>query len=296
MFSEEIHMIEEKMFDTGVVELHYAEVQNAGPPLTFLHGLPGIWQDFLPIIPPLSVRWHIYAVDWRGCGKSGRVPGSYVLEQYGEDFMAFLEKKIGKETILFGHSAGGLMSIWLTSRLPKKVRAIILGDSPIDVEPLKTYMRNEETMDYFTTLRSLAGRPMKEILSPLGNMRVPGIDPPITYRERPDITDVYLRFWAKEVSQLDPDVLEYHAEGRVEEFFKNIDVEGDLHNVSCPVLLLQANPSLGGMMSDEDVELATAILDDVSHVFLEKAGHDLGLNSWNVGPLLRIVTNFLESL
>ena len=68
-------MLKEQPFDTGRVTINYAEGPASGPPLVLLHGIISRWQYFLPIIPNLSIRWHIYALDFRGHGKSGRVPG-----------------------------------------------------------------------------------------------------------------------------------------------------------------------------------------------------------------------------
>lgn len=79
-------MLKEKSFDTGVVEINYAEGPPSGPPLILLPGFPARWQSFLPIIPALSMRWHIYALDYRGQGKSGRVPGKYRPEDYSAGF------------------------------------------------------------------------------------------------------------------------------------------------------------------------------------------------------------------
>ncbi|MFY9662418.1 MAG: alpha/beta fold hydrolase, partial [Terriglobales bacterium] len=71
----------ERTFDIGegqlAVRLNYAEGPAAGPPLVLLHGLGRRWQVFLPLIPALSMRWHIFAVDLRGHGKSSRVSRGY---------------------------------------------------------------------------------------------------------------------------------------------------------------------------------------------------------------------------
>jgi len=68
-------MFKERTFDTGEVILNYAEGPASGPPLVLLHGFTGRWQGFLPLLPALSLRWHVYAPDYRGHGKSGRVAG-----------------------------------------------------------------------------------------------------------------------------------------------------------------------------------------------------------------------------
>jgi pimeloyl-ACP methyl ester carboxylesterase len=64
-------MLVEKFFDTGEVVLNYAEGPDNGHPLLLLHGWTDRWQDVLPIIPTLSMKWHIYALNFRGHGKSG---------------------------------------------------------------------------------------------------------------------------------------------------------------------------------------------------------------------------------
>ncbi len=68
-------MLTEHTFNTGVVTINYAEVGLSGQPLVLLHGGSARWQSSLPIIPELSQRWHVFALDLRGHGKLGRVAG-----------------------------------------------------------------------------------------------------------------------------------------------------------------------------------------------------------------------------
>jgi pimeloyl-ACP methyl ester carboxylesterase len=103
------------------------------------------------------------------------------------------------------------------------------------------------------------------------------------------------RAWARTASQVDPDAVQYHAEGRLAEYVAKVDLEALLQRLACPVLLLQADEASGGVVSDEDVERAMELLADGMHARLEGAGHDLGLGTWDVVPLLRAVTGFLES-
>jgi pimeloyl-ACP methyl ester carboxylesterase len=96
---------------------------------------------------------------------------------------------------------------------------------------------------------------------------------------------------------MDPGVLEYHAEGRAREFLEGFDLDKMLERITSPVLLLQGNPLLGGMMTNEAVKHVQSFLPDALQVLIETAGHDLGLlDTWEVSPLLRAVTSFLGSL
>ena len=56
-------MIIEKRYKVGEATLNYAEGVKAGPPLVLTHGLTDRWQYYLPIIPFLTMRWHVYALD-----------------------------------------------------------------------------------------------------------------------------------------------------------------------------------------------------------------------------------------
>jgi pimeloyl-ACP methyl ester carboxylesterase len=80
-------------------------------------------------------------------------------------------------------------------------------------------------------------------------------------------------------------------DGRVAEGY---EPERLLRQIVCPVLLLQANPALGATMSDKDVSRALVLLAHATHVRFEQLGHFLHLEQ--AGPVLRAVTNFLESL
>jgi pimeloyl-ACP methyl ester carboxylesterase len=107
----------EHTFDTGEgvqlnghmsVQLNYAEGPPNGPPLVLLHGLGRRWQVFLPVIPALSLRWHIFAPDLRGHGKSSRVARGYHGPEYAEDIHGLLRERVGAPAVLFGHSLGGM--------------------------------------------------------------------------------------------------------------------------------------------------------------------------------------------
>jgi pimeloyl-ACP methyl ester carboxylesterase len=67
-----------------------------------------------------------------------------------------------------------------------------------------------------------------------------------------------------------------------------------LRGIACPTLLLQASQELGGLMSDADVALATRLLRHHTHVKFRNLGHALFIQQPE--PVLRAVTNFLESL
>lgn len=275
-------MLKERVFDTGVVKLNYAEGPDSGPPLVLLHGGGDRWQFFLPLIPHLILRWHVYALDLRGHGKSGRVPGEYRPDQFLADILPFLDKKLVEPGVLFGSSLGGWIALMAAAELGERVRGLILGDPPLNLDRFLSYEGSEERIAAWRGLQELAGAKLS-----LPEMTAALAGSPLT---------VEIRAWASSLCQVDPDVAAYHAEGRLEEYVEKLDLEGALRQVNCPALLIQGDPSQGGRVFDEDVEWVLGLLGEGAHAKLEGLGHNLGLDTWEVAPLLRAVSGFLESL
>lgn len=273
-------MIKEKTFNTGDIEINYAEGPESGPPLILLHGFHDRWQRFLSIMPYLILQWHVFALDSRGHGKSGRTHGRYHSMDYFSDVTAFLKHRITEPAVLFGHSGNALTSLYAASVVPEKVRAVIVGDMTFSLKQLGDIGMNEQRITYWTKIKNLAGLQVSEIKS-----KIKGNTPPNQ-----------LLFESKTLSSLDPDVLEFHAQGRVHELFRDVEIDAILRKISCPVLLIQANQLKGALMSNSDVELALSLNSNISHEYIEETGHYLGLETWEVAPLLRTIHSFLESL
>jgi pimeloyl-ACP methyl ester carboxylesterase len=278
---KEISMLKEQTFDTGAVKINYAEGPASGPPLVLLHGGGDRWQHFLPIIPSLVIRWHVFALDLRGHGKSGHVAGQYRPEHYVEDVVRFLECQVAGRVNLFGHSLGGWIALLVAAQQKEKVEALILGDPPLNLDRFLAFENSKERIDMWRDMRRLvsSGLTVPELASSLS-------DSPFS---------VEARGWAKTLSQVDPDAVQYHAEGRLDEYVEKVDLAGSLRQLRCPVLLVQGDQSQGGIVSDEDVERVLALLADGVYVRLEGKGHNLGLSTWEITPLLRAITRFLES-
>lgn len=283
--------ITEHTFDTGQVSLNYAEGPAHGAPLVLLHGLGRRWQVFLPVIPALSMRWHIFAPDLRGHGKSGRVARGYHGTEYAEDVARLIRERVPGPAVIFGHSLGGMLGMWIANHHPELVRALVLGDNMIVARRLGNPMYKA----LFTGLRDLArrGGSLESIAEGIGNISlpVPTTDESVEIRQLPGNDEAYLLSWARCVQQADADAYDMTLDGSALEEW---DGETVLRGISCPTLLLQASPELGGLMSDADVSLATRLLAHHTHVRFRNLGHALFIQQPE--PVLRAVTNFLESL
>jgi pimeloyl-ACP methyl ester carboxylesterase len=291
-------LLRETKIDLGDTILNYAEGPDQGPPLVLLHGLTDRWQYFLPIIPHLSLRWHLYALDFRGHGRSSRSP-PYRYYEHINDAIRFLEKVVNEPAIIFGASMGGGISLMVAGKRPDLVKAIIFGDASINVTNIRKVMVDYHS--YWKGWRKLASSkvPMDEFVRNVSEMpvSVPNQEKE-SYGEGLDITAIinkanYLRY-------LDPAVLEDWENGAHDpQAYENVTTGHNielLKNIQCPVLLLQGNPKLGGIMPNEELELAKRLISNTYHVYFDEYGHNLGLYSWKTDSLLQAISTFLESI
>jgi pimeloyl-ACP methyl ester carboxylesterase len=115
-------VLRERRFDTGVIEINYAEGPPNRPSLVVLHGGAARWQGGETVLAHLAERWHVYGPDLRGHGRSGRVTGRYCLRDYVEDMAALLRAGVRKPAVLYGHSLGGEATVMLAAEHPSLVR------------------------------------------------------------------------------------------------------------------------------------------------------------------------------
>ncbi|MGB3712855.1 MAG: alpha/beta hydrolase [Candidatus Promineifilaceae bacterium] len=167
-------MLNERFIQLGEVALNVVDGPPSGTPLLLIHGGGNRWQEFLPIIPGLAMRWHIYALDLRGHGKSGWVAGQYRPEHYAADVLALIEALALDRVILFGHSLGGWIALEAAARLGKKVHALILGDPPLNIERFVVDESREARIDMWRGLRDLVSMELNvdELASALAEIPV----------------------------------------------------------------------------------------------------------------------------
>ena len=146
MTNEGLNTKQEKFFDTGKVKINYLDYGNSSrEPLVMLHGGAWIWQEYLSLMPSLSQRWHPYALDLRGNGRSGWVPGRYRLEDFTEDTVAFV-RQLKEPAVLIGHSIGGVVAIMVAARCPEKVKALVIEDPALSLENYKRFIDSSREM------------------------------------------------------------------------------------------------------------------------------------------------------
>lgn len=95
-----------------------------------LHGLTRNHKDFEPMIAALPGHYRFIAVDVRGRGRSAfhPEPNNYSPAIYAKDMGALLDKLGIARVALIGTSMGGLISLLMTRRMPKRIAGVVLND------------------------------------------------------------------------------------------------------------------------------------------------------------------------
>jgi pimeloyl-ACP methyl ester carboxylesterase len=283
-------MFQEHIVDVGGADLNVAVGPNTGPPLVLLHGVTRKWQDYVPLMTALAPRWQVYALDFRGYGKSAPRPGRYRVAEMVQDAVTILHDVIPEPAILYGHSMGALVALAAAARAAWQTRAVVLEDPP--APRLLINIRQTPLFPLFSQLQALAGRkePVATLARQVAEVRFPTADGrTITLGEVRDATSI--RFTARCLQDLDPEVLTPLLEGR---WLEGYDLEVVARAVQAPVLLLRGEEQLGGMLPRADVASLTGRIADCTVIDIPSAGHLLHWMATEV--VVRLTLGFLEAL
>jgi len=122
----------ERRVEIGGIVTSYAEGPANGAPLVLLHGQGSQWEDYTKVLPTLTQRHHVYAIDVHGHGQSARLgPGGYTNRHIGELIAGFIDAVVGEPVILSGHSSGALLALWIAAHRPDMVSGLFLEDPPL---------------------------------------------------------------------------------------------------------------------------------------------------------------------
>jgi pimeloyl-ACP methyl ester carboxylesterase len=252
-----------------ILNLHRT-TSGAGPVLLMLHGVTRCGADWEPLLPALAAHWKVIALDQRGHGTSPRAE-SYLVTDYIADALRFVQEETAAPVVLFGHSLGAMVAAAVAVELPDQVRGIILEDPPFHT--MGNRIAGSAWQAQFTGMREAARKrgTIETIADALADIRLPASGG--GFKRLGEMRDRASLAWSAEcLSQLDPEVLTPVINGR---WLDGHDVAAVLSRVRCPVLLLQADPTAGGALTDADADAAESALPSCQRVRFPGIGHQL---------------------
>ena len=275
----------------GDLSLSVSETASDSPTLVMLHGVTRRWQTFLPIAASLAMRHRLTAVDFRGHGRSDRGDDGYAVTNYVDDICGLIQQHIDGPVSLYGHSLGAMTAAGVAARLGTRISSVVLEDPPLHT--MGTRIAETPLLSYFTGVSAFAGdsRPVGEVAVELGDTEFSNPETGARFRIRATRDDAQLRFAASCLKLLDPAVFDPILNSA---WLDGYDVDDVFTNLKCPALLLQADYSAGGMLTDKDAEHVTSLNSNVVRVPFPGTAH--GIHWSATEKLMNTVLPFLESV
>ena len=107
-----------------------------GHPIVLLHGMAGSLRYWNPVIPLLSERHRVIALDLLGFGQSPKPKTDYTADNHVREICRSLDALAVDEPVtLVGHSMGGLIALRLAVRQPERVHRLVLISMPLYRNP-----------------------------------------------------------------------------------------------------------------------------------------------------------------
>jgi pimeloyl-ACP methyl ester carboxylesterase len=105
--------------------VNYVEM-GEGPPLVFVHGLAGCWQNWLENIPHFARNHRVIAIDLPGFGESELPQEDISIPGYGRFVDAFLGEIGVERAAIVGNSMGGFIAAEVALSHPARVDKLVL--------------------------------------------------------------------------------------------------------------------------------------------------------------------------
>lgn len=239
------------------VRIRVFEGPANGPELLLLHGLTGRHDSFEPVISGLVDRFHVFAIDQRGHGESAHIPGKYAITDYSDDLCRVIQSLEVSPVLVWGQSLGAGVALRAAGHNPELFKALILEDPP-----LQWSSTDSPLASVFERWHELA----------VSDLTVDEIEAELSSLDTASI-GAATRYKAETLWQLDSSVLKQAISGRIWEADRN--PEAELHALKAPTLLLQADPSLGGILEDEVIEELSPLPSNIEHIKCQGAGHKI---------------------
>jgi pimeloyl-ACP methyl ester carboxylesterase len=110
--------------------LHYVRGGH-GPAIILLHGFPQDWLEYKSIMPALSDRFTVVAVDLRGIGGSRATEGGYDSANLAADIKQLADALKLDRPYIVGHDLGGQVAFAFIQHYPQAARGAMILDSPL---------------------------------------------------------------------------------------------------------------------------------------------------------------------
>ena len=251
----------ERFVHNGEVSLNLAEWSGDGPPVLMIHGWGEARESWDTVAPRLARDYHVYALDLRGFGRSGRAGHAHPRMAWVTDVARVMENISPDGMYIVGHSLGGWVAMMLPSVAPGLVMGIVAED-PYTGPRSVIRQRGDDAGDGGWEAKADALRGTRSVADLAGRLLL----------KQPQFSAELATRLATMRFRTDPDLIE--GRGRRRDAAAD-DFDSAFAAIDCPALVLQANPEKGGIMPDAEAERLRSLIPRVEVVKWSHTGHNM---------------------
>ncbi len=257
------------------IKIHYYRTGGAKPPIVLCHGATDNGLCWTPVARALEADYDVIMPDSRWHGFSdgpaeGNSPDSQV-----EDLAGLVQALGLEKPIIMGHSMGANTALKFASCYPELPRAVILEDPPL---------REAVERENPGQAQPFVERMRQSILGYKAMSRDALIA--MIHNQAPAWSEDELGPWADSKLQVSLNFVEGMKNRPMP-----VSPWEDLAKITCPVLLITADPEKGAIITPEIAQKASQVLPSLKVVRIPNAGHSIRREAFSV--YIEVVKGFL---
>ena len=208
--------------------INYVDIGSGdGPPVVFVHGISGNWQNWLENIPRLAQERRVVALDLPGFGESEDLDGEITMSRLGRSVDALCEHLGLGEVTLGGNSMGGFITAETAIQFPERVERLVLCSA---AGITTNELRREPVMAWGRAIAMSGARSAAEVRMAI---------------LRPRLRHLIFSLIMRHPSRIRPDILFEIAKGAGRDAFMptlnailDYDFRDRLPEIRCPTLIV----------------------------------------------------------
>jgi N-formylmaleamate deformylase len=263
--------------DANGLRLHYTRTGGVKPPVVLAHGVTDSGLCWNPVAAELASDYDVIMVDARGHGKSDATTGGYDPASQAGDLAGLIAALDLQRPAVLGHSMGAATALVLAGTYPDVPGSILLEDPP------SWWTDSYETQD--------AGDRVAQMRATAeARKQMPRTDLIAEQRQQfPDWSDDELEPWADAKQAVSLNVLTVFDRGNP----RAVDWPVTMRQITCPALLITADPALGGIVTDETAEDLRTLIPQLEVVNIPEAGHSIRRDQFE--RYMEVIRSFLAA-
>jgi N-formylmaleamate deformylase len=246
--------------DANGIRLHYTRTGGSKPPVVLAHGVTDDGLCWSPFAEKLAADCDLIMVDARGHGQSDAPEHGYGPVDQARDLAGVIAALGLSRPVVIGHSMGGITALALAGTFPNLPSAIIAEDPPPwwVAAPPDTVDASDDRAPMISWMYEIKKKTRDELIAE-------------KRAETPRWSDAEIEPWADAKMRFSLNMVQFMKAG----ISAGIDWPAVVQRITCPALLITADPERGAIVSKDDAAALQRLIPQLQTVKLSGAGHNI---------------------